>query len=310
MKRPLVIIALLLLIVGVPGILLIWESFRPQQAEGPRGIVQSILSPVARLAGWASDSAASGLERFVTAGMVREENALLKEELTRLQSQNARLNEELAMWKRLHPSLELAERAGWSYVAAQVVAFGERHWLGSLVVNRGSEDGIKAGDPAIYMNGLAGLVVGVTDHTATVHLLNDPETAVLATVLPIRARGLVKGTGRYDAQMTILLEDPSIQLEPGYQVITSGLRDSLYPRGLIIGKITGLSTNRFGQPVGEIQPAVRFRNIEEVLILKTTTASGNLLSIDNYLTSETLQTTEPTTETLSDASTSVSAGGE
>ncbi|MFW6286862.1 MAG: rod shape-determining protein MreC [Candidatus Sumerlaeota bacterium] len=269
MKRPLIVIALLLLLLGVPLLLWTWESFRPEQAAKPRSVLQAVFSPFARFAAWSSDSLASGLERLVTAGMVREKNELLQEQVARLEAENAVLREELLKWERLRQSVDIADKGRWPYVAAEVIAFGERHWMGSLMVNKGRDDGIRVGDPAIYMQGLAGVVVRVTDSTATIHLLNDPETAVLATVLPIRKRGLVRGTGRSGVAMEISMEDPSVQLKPGYEVITSGLRDSLYPRGLKIGAISGLGKNRFGQVLGEIEPSVDFGNIEEVLILMT-----------------------------------------
>lgn len=267
MKRAFLVISLVLILaVGVPTGIWVWESVRPERAGAARADLQGAMSPFARSTAWVARKMSGALEYIVTAGHVRRENKALKLENGRLRIENNALREALKRYERLDAAAQLAEVRGWSVVEADVIAYGPSRWPHGIVVNRGAQDGVDAGDPVMHLSGLVGVVLQTTDRTADIQTLTDPQAAVGVVVLPSRARGVVRGRGRSD-RLEIVLEDPDMPLRPGQIVATSGMKGSLYPRGLEVGVVGNLRTNRFGQTVADVEPSTVFSRIEEVLIL-------------------------------------------
>ncbi|HUT24381.1 MAG TPA: rod shape-determining protein MreC [Sumerlaeia bacterium] len=288
MKKPVLkAIAVIVLVVGVPSALWIWGALRPSAPEEADGVgeadgageagrsgLQAALSPLARGAAGAARVVSRGLTFLVTSDNVRRRNAVLEQENARLSAENAALREAIAQYERLDATATLAETQGWKVISADVIAYGTRRWTRSLLVNRGAKHGIEPRDPVIHcLGGLAGSVLKTGPRTSTIQLLSDPQAAIGVLVLPVRAHGVVRGTGGA-GNLEVTLENPDIPLRPGQRVVTSGMRNSLYPRGLLVGTVSGLKKNRFGQSVGEVEPAVVFGQMEEVLVLKTGQSSG------------------------------------
>ena len=267
-KKVLTASVVLILLVGLPVALWIWEAARPKQAGTTMSWVQTATAPVRRFAAWGSGKLSNGLEYLVTTGDVRRRNEILTEEVARLSAQNQLLREALAKYGRLDNAVSLAEAISEEFVSADVIAYGNRRWIRSLEINRGYRDGLEVGDPVLHMKGLAGVVVRTGRWTSIVRLLNDPQIAVGGVVLPIGIQGLVQGMGSADL-LKITLQDSSDSLPAGLQVVSSGMEESLYPRGLPMGVVGERRKTRTGQTVFEVQPAVVFDQIREVLVLKT-----------------------------------------
>lgn len=286
-KSVFIATAILLLLVGVPLALWVWEFSRPEQETAGRSTVQGVLSPGVRFTSWVSRKTAGALEYLVISGQARKENAAAREEIARLRAENAALRETILKFQRLDGAAALAEMNAWKGIAADVVARSGRPWTRSLVINRGSGSGVEAGDPVLHRDGLVGVVARVSPWTATVQLLNDPRTAVGVMVLPSRVYGVVLGVGK-SGSLELMLEEPSTAssdlrggetggpaLTPasapraGERVVTSGMSNSLYPPGLAVGEVSGESVeNRFGQSVARVRPFVELGRVEEVLVLK------------------------------------------
>lgn len=265
-KSVIVTIAILLLLVGFPLVLLSWEKAGPaSRPNAARSRVQSLTAPLVNSVKWVSGHMSKGLQFLVTAGQVQRRNEVLEQRVTDLEIENGFLREELAKYQRLDKGVALT--GDWKKQEADVLAYGGRYWARSLVINHGNEDKVAVGDPVLHVQGLAGVVSAVSPWTSTVQLLSDPQSAVGVVVLPLRARGVVRGTGDLNT-LEIVLEDPTVTLRQGEKVITSGMEGSLYPRGLNVGTIGDLKLNRFGQVIAEVRPAVSFGQIEEVLVLK------------------------------------------
>jgi rod shape-determining protein MreC len=267
-RRVLAFVAAAVALVGVPAALVAWEALRPAQAARVRSRIQTVLSPAVRVAHRGASGLSAGLEFLVTSAPVRRENALLRRKIARLELENSFLRETLSKYRRLDKGAALAQIGEWRTEEADVIAYSGRRWARSLTINRGAHSGVGPGDPVLHTQGLAGVIAAAGPWTSTVQLLNDPESAVGVIVLPSRARGVVRGTGDLD-RLEIVLEDPAATLRKGQPVITSGMEGSLYPRGIPVGVVGDLKTNRFGQVIAEVEPAVPLGRIEEVLVVKT-----------------------------------------
>jgi rod shape-determining protein MreC len=107
----------------------------------------------------------------------------------------------------------------------------------------------------------------VVGGTADVMLLTDPSSRLGAVVQRSRARGTAVGAGGgTNLHFENVLKGDDVV--DGDTLITSGT-DGLFPKGLVIGTIEGVSrdttSNMFVK--ARIAPATDLRHVEEVLLL-------------------------------------------
>ena len=160
-----------------------------------------------------------------------------------LQAENARLQERLRAYERRdadQAELErMAEReaASYRYTPATVVKMSRNRTRNYIILNKGSEDGIRPQSGIISDRGVVGIVEAVDRHYSYGLTLMNPEMSVGArlgrtdVVAPLSWDG--RGTGR------AILRDlpPHYELTPGDTVRTSGY-STIFPPGLPIG-VTG-----------------------------------------------------------------------
>ncbi|HPD40838.1 MAG: rod shape-determining protein MreC [Anaerolineae bacterium] len=205
---------------------------------------------------------------------LQQENETLRIENIRLQEQYVAENEQLRGlldFKNANPTFRL--------VGADVVARGQsavvvgqdtNPYLGYLIINAGSRDGVAIGMPVVASGAvLVGRIARVSPHLAYVQLLNDPTSQVAALLQGSRASGLV--VGREDPEkgnlliMTEILPDETVA--ENEIVITSGL-GGLLPQGLVLGQVESVSYQEsalFQEAV--VRPALDYRRLEAVVVL-------------------------------------------
>jgi rod shape-determining protein MreC len=148
---------------------------------------------------------------------------------------------------------------------AKVVGEDPTRWFKSIIIDRGSADGIKPGDPVVMPEGIVGRVAEVARGYSLVLLLIDPNHAVDARISRTRARGVVVGGREAGCNMLYVLKKEDVA--PGDTVITTGL-DNSYPPGLVVGSVSSLSAQSEGMfKAVTVLPFVAFDKIEEVLVL-------------------------------------------
>jgi len=138
---------------------------------------------------------------------------------------------------RLAALLHLDGAAGGDGVAARVTSTGAGRSGGTLGLDRGGDDGIRVGMPVVAAGGLVGRVVEVSPRHSTVLPLVAATSAVGVRAGNAGAAGVVQGDGGSALRLDLL--DPSAPLESGDLAVTSGLRHSLFPAGLPLGRVTG-----------------------------------------------------------------------
>ena len=160
-----------------------------------------------------------------------------------LQAENARLQERLRAYERRDADqAELArmaerEAASYRYTPATVVKMSRNRTRNYIILNKGSEDGIRPQSGIISDRGVVGIVEAVDRHYSYGLTLMNPEMSVGArlgrtdVVAPLSWDG--RGTGR------AILRDlpPHYEVTPGDTVRTSGY-STIFPPGLPIG-VTG-----------------------------------------------------------------------
>jgi rod shape-determining protein MreC len=197
----------------------------------------------------------------------------LRERIARLEQENAQLRlaqEQVEDIERENASLRrqlaLRDRYGLRTLTAPVIGVGPSNFERTVIVGRGSNDGVRKDMPVIAGEGLAGRVVKVGASTAEVVLLIDRSSAVAGRVAASGETGFVRGTG--SSRLRFELFDPEASVAIGDKVVTSGYDRGLYPPGLPIGTVTE------APPAGSnltrnvaVEPFVDFSSLDYVLIV-------------------------------------------
>jgi rod shape-determining protein MreC len=122
----------------------------------------------------------------------------------------------------------------------------------------------------IAPEGVVGRIVVPSARAAKVQLLIDRNAAAGVIVERTRAQGVVVGSGDDRLQMQYVSEVSDLAV--GDVVVTSGI-DTIYPKGLVVGRIEVVEKNGPAFKRIIVKPAVDFSRLEEVLVVLTPTAA-------------------------------------
>lgn len=198
---------------------------------------------------------------------VESDYQTLQHELMRAQNELQLAQEELRRLGRIAGLRQWNRSAELEFVLADVIGFSTSGRKAEWIINRGAFDGLHVGLPVVGQGGLAGVVREVSERTARVQALADPLSAVGVAAAESRSRGIVFGRSR-DQPLEYIPEDESEPIVEGAVLITSGLKNSIYPKGLVVGTIRGTRTNFRGVQYGIVEPVETYNAVEEVLVLR------------------------------------------
>jgi rod shape-determining protein MreC len=193
-------------------------------------------------------------------------NAQLEAEVSRLQSQIIELQQQNSELQVLSALLDFARTHSENeYITAAVIGRDISPFLHYVIINRGSDDGLRRGMPVVSSQGLVGRVAAVTADGARVQLITDPDTAINVRIQPSGAEGLLQGSITGDITVAAIPQDASIQT--GDLILTSGLGGN-FPPDMLIGQISGVRQ----RPVelfqtATVEPVVDFSQLEIVLVI-------------------------------------------
>lgn len=193
------------------------------------------------------------------------QNEKFKKEIDLLKHKLNALNEIYLENARLEKLFSLKQRSAYKVIAARVIGRSPDSWSSSIIIDKGSYNGIKRGMAVISYSGPVGRVIETQKYTSKILLISDPNLGISAIVQRSRQEGLVTGTLGTHLIMRYLSEESDIKV--GDVIITSGLNPT-YPKGLLIGSVVDLGKEFSGlSRYAIIKPVVNLSNIEEVLII-------------------------------------------
>lgn len=195
------------------------------------------------------------------------EAQFLKEERARLYSEVAKLNELEAEVRELRGLLNFKKRTEVKTAVANVI--GERTVTSArtLLIDRGSEDGVAKDYPVVNQDGImVGKVFEVKEKSSLVLMLLDRRSRVAATIQNKDGTiGVVEGGYGLSSSMKFIPQNEVVEV--GNIVITSGLEDTV-PRGLLIGTVESI-IKEVREPFQEatIKPLVEFEKLITVAVI-------------------------------------------
>jgi len=198
---------------------------------------------------------------------VQAENERLKRYATESLSREALYQETLLEKERLRQLLEFKNQAALPVTGARIIGYDFSIWFKCAFLDKGANDDIKWGMPVLNASGVVGRIVEVYPDYAKVLLIIDRASAVDAIVQRNRLRGILSGVGANRCFLRYIHKNQDVQV--GDVILASGL-GGIYPRGTVLGKVTGVDKKVPGlfQEV-EVEPAADFTRLEEVLVVKT-----------------------------------------
>ncbi|MBI2291390.1 MAG: rod shape-determining protein MreC, partial [Betaproteobacteria bacterium] len=230
-----------LLLCSLLSVALLISDARYQYLDGIRQAVAIITYPLQRAAAAPAAMLYRVGEFFVTQSALRNENARLAEQVLQngavlqkyraLAAENAHLRELLAMRQRFPEST----------VVAEVLYSGRDPFTRKIVVDKGSQDDVKAGRPVIDHSGVVGQVTRVYPWLAEVTLITDTGQAVPVQNLRNGLRAVLGGTGS-DGQLELKFIPLNADFQNGDELVTSGI-DGIYPHGLPVAVVSNVERN-------------------------------------------------------------------
>ncbi len=220
-----------------------------------------------------ADPIADFFEGLFNRGDLKRENERLREELERLQSQVAAVEDAQRRAQELEEALEVKESRPYDeFVAADVVAQDPSGVKRALAINRGSKDGLDEGMVVLSKSGsLVGTVSRVYEDFAWLRLVTDPNSAVNVVVLAqgdeegSEARGVAAGDlgGRLSLEMV----PAEARITDGDLVTTSGLGGN-YPRALLLGSVRSVEDKPQALfRKATVEPAADLSSLDTVMII-------------------------------------------
>jgi rod shape-determining protein MreC len=209
---------------------------------------------------------------------LRTENDDLRRSLAGAQQRIAELQEAAAENAELRGLLGLTKSLDMDLVPVRVISRDPSNFAWDNGDDAGTDDGLAVGMPVVGSaqgaGALAGTVVSVGADTATVRLIVDTRSSVVALDQRSRALGLVQG--QLGGQLVMVQVDITDSLQVGDAVVSAGLElsggaaRSPYPKGLLIGAVQAVQhdSNALTQ-TGFVRPALDFRQLDRLLVVRS-----------------------------------------
>ena len=169
-----------------------------------------------------------------------QENYALKEQAFEQQIKLQRFNtieaENTHLRTLLNGNIPIQPKA----ILGEISHMGRDPFTHTVVVNRGSQHNIKAGQAVVDSKGVIGQVTRVYPFTSEVTLITDKELSIPIQIERNQLRAIAFGEGNNTLDIPYLLTNVDIKV--GDKLVTSGI-DGVYPSGLAVATVTKIQQN-------------------------------------------------------------------
>ncbi|ULJ61860.1 rod shape-determining protein MreC [Wielerella bovis] len=256
-----------LICLSILSIILLMLDSRYSAVQTARRYVATALFPLQWLANQPLEWYEYSSAMFQSQNYLLKENQRLMQENTRLklQAQQAELRgKELSDLKSL---MSLQNHGLQITTAAEIISNGKEPSGSRLIINKGANHNIRAGDAVVDDTGLIGQINQVHPLSAEISLLTDSTSTIPVMVARTGIRSLLYGDS---GNVSLLYFPTDADLQPNDILVTSGL-DSIFPAGIPVARVIQTSRNA-GTPFYRVQlePLSDSRSSKYVLILPQT----------------------------------------
>lgn len=190
-----------------------------------------------------------------------------------MQRTNAAIRKENA---RLKEQLGFADSIQQKTIPANIISRGADNLHTTLIIDKGSKDGIKKNMSVVAIQngsiGVVGKVVSVGYNTAQIMNIFNSSCSISARMQNTRDIGLVTGNGTEDKPLSMKYIKKRVisELHFGDIVVTSG-ENGNYIKEIPIGTISKVSILDYDTSLDiEIEPVINFSRLESVMVVSNT----------------------------------------
>ncbi len=205
---------------------------------------------------------------FENVDKLKSENEALKQKNSELEQQMREFEIMKNENEQLKQELNLAEKYGeYTTVPGMIISRDISNYSKTLVINIGSDNGIKEKMTVIADEGLVGYIVSTTAKTAKIQTIVDSASATSCLASSTRDTMICKGTIENKSILSASNIATDARIIQGDSVETSGL-GGIYLKGIHVGKIKKVNegTNKTDS-YATIEAAVDFEKLETVLVI-------------------------------------------
>lgn len=229
----------LLLLTTVSLLTLDLRSFGP--LETIQGGIRTVLDPFGDAIGAVFGPIGNGWEGFTEYDDVVAQNEALRAELDELRGGAVRGQAAEATLEQLLTELDIEYLAGVQTVTGRV---GDR--IGNfdnfaIDIDKGSNNGVAVGMPAVTAAGLVGRVKSVSPDQSRIELITESNFGVGVRIIGTGDLALARGQGRGNDLVIPEGVDDNSEVTVGMAVVTSGIEGSPYPPDIGVGVVSALN---------------------------------------------------------------------
>ena len=224
---------------------------------------QSVFTPLQKGVDWVTAPVVGFVDGVANLAGLRDENDRLEGRVRELEAEVRATDalEEQVVQLELINGLTIGEEL--STVTARIYASGSTPFDNVRYIDKGSNDGVIAGQAVIDEDGLVGRVDLVSANDARIRLITDPAVSVGVRVQSTNETGIV--TGRGDGPLRLEMYRASQPVREGALVVTDGSR---YPPGLVIGSVARTAEAEVGFVLRtQVEPAANLSQVDYVKVI-------------------------------------------
>ncbi len=233
-------------------------------------VIGIVLSPVQKMTGNIAQRFEWLGENFRSSGTYRNEIEILQQQIAEYENQLVDYNEMKQKLSSYETMLGVKEKnPDFQLERAEVIGTDAADRFTSLIIDKGSNDGVSVNDPAVCGNYVVGIVKKVHPSYSVVESILNPEINISALDSKTRETAYVTTTIDYSEKGHCLFSglERTTSVSPGGIILTSGI-GGIYPKGLIIGTVNEVCESEYDlSNYAVIQPGVDIKDIEDLFII-------------------------------------------
>jgi len=237
----------------------------PEEISFFRRVALEAVVPLERAVDLVFSSVVGAWERYVLLVGLERKNRELKAEIASLGRDLSNYREISLDYARLRKLMNMKNDFKFPTVAARVVGRNRSSVFKTVLINKGTADGIKTGFPVMGTGGVAGRIMETSRNASKVLLLVDYNSNIDVIVQKNRCQGVLRGCGSSGCELRYVQRSEDVKT--GDAVVSSGLA-GVFPQGLLIGKVAIVEKGEAGlfQKI-TVHPAADITKLEEVLVI-------------------------------------------
>lgn len=252
-------------------ILILLVVFTNTNSEGiaiVEGVASNIVMPIENGLTYLKNKLNSNDRFFENVDQLKKENDTLKQKNSELEQQLREYEIVKNENEQLKQQLNLAEKyAQFATVPGTIISRDISNYSKTIVINIGSDNGIKEKMTVIADEGLVGHVISTTAKTSKIQTIVDSASNTSCLASSTRDLMICKGTIENKSILSASNIATDARIIQGDSVETSGL-GGIYMKGIHVGKIKKVNEgSNKTDSYATIETAVDFEKLETVLVI-------------------------------------------